>query len=136
VSNTPLTKPRRSARAEPVAGVGEFAHHGLGQLARHAVERADVGHHAQVDLLDHEEGIGAAVAQAAGRHEVHGATHAAALDSGDHREAGFGQGVEGGLQPPQLLAETLARKHRSGVQCLSAFEHRQVHPGREVPSGG
>ena len=129
-------QPLGALGAQPVAGVGQLAHHRFGDLLGHAVQRAHVGHHADVDLLDAEPGLAAAVAQAAGRGQVDRAADAAALDGGDDRKAHLGNGGEAQLQLLQLVAEALARGHVHRAQRAGVGEHAQVHAGAEVPAFG
>ena len=121
-------------RGQPVARVAQFAHHRLGQLLGHAVEGADVGHHAEVDFLDHEVGVARRVAQAAGGGHVHAAADAAALHRRDHRERRLGEGIQAGLQFFELFAEFLSPFHAFSRQGART-EHRYVQSGAEMRAG-
>ena len=86
-------------------GVGQLAHHAIADDPRQALQGADVGGHADVDLLDRELRVGGRVAHVAGRDQVDGAAQAVALDRREHRLAAVVDRVERGLQLENLATQ-------------------------------
>ena len=89
--------------AQAAAGVGQLLDHAQRDELGQALQRAHVGHHADVDLLDAEERILRGVADAARRDHVHRAADAAAMDGHDDRNAQVFQPREGGLHVGQQV---------------------------------
>ena len=102
-------------------------------------EGAQVGGDAQLDLLDAEEGLLAAVAQVAGADQIDAAADAGALDGRQHRHARPLQTAQALLQLQDRAAQVCAAPPELGVGVGigdGAAEHRQVHAGAEVPARG
>ena len=78
---------QRFLRAQAPSGVGQLFHYGQRNELGQALQRAHVGHHADVDFLNAEKRIGCGVANAARRHHVHRAANAAALNRCNHGHA-------------------------------------------------
>ena len=95
----------RLVRRHPAPGVGQLAADALGNQLGEPLQRAHVGGHADVDLLDAEEGVLGGVAHVAGGDHVDGATDAAALDGGEDRHAGLLEAAEGLLEVEQVGAQ-------------------------------
>ena len=78
------------------ARVGVFLGNGFGNEFGQALQRAHVCRHADVDLLNAEEGIAGCIAHAAACDHIHRAADAASLDGHDHGDAqalDFAEGV-------------------------------------------
>jgi hypothetical protein len=122
--------------AHATAGVGELARDALRDAAPQPLQRADVGGHPDVDLLHHEESVGAGVAQVRGGGEVEGPADAAALDGDEHRHTCLLESRRGPLQRLDGAARAGLPAAELGVGVgLAAGEHRQVHAGAEVLAG-
>jgi hypothetical protein len=96
-----LVRPAGPARG---AGEGHLAREALGDDLAEALQGADVGGHADVDLLHAEEGVLRRVAQVAGRHEVDRPADDAALHRRDDRHARLLQRGERPLQDAGVRA--------------------------------
>ena len=125
---------RRFLGAEFAPGVGQFAHHAVADQARQALQAADVGDHAEVDLLDREARVRGAVAHVGAGDQVHAAADAGAVDGGEHRLAAAFDAGERVLQVEDQVAQVLARARLAGVlhQRQDAHHHLQVDAGAEV----
>ena len=78
------------------ASVGVFLGDGFGDELGQALQRAHIRHHADVDLLNAEEGIAGRIAHAAACDHIHRAADAATLNGEDDRDAqalDFAEGV-------------------------------------------
>src|SRR5581483_3177085 len=102
-------------------------------------ERADVGRHADIDFLHHEERILGGVAAVAGTREIDAAADTAALDSDQHRHADFLHHVEGALNVQDggadvgANAAALMRRGRgAGADGGAAGEYGEVHTGSKM----
>ena len=128
---------QRTLGAHAVAAVGHLTchagRHDLGQALQHA----QVGGHADVNLLHGEEGVGAAHADIAGRGQVQRAAHAAALHRADRGKARLVQHIRAGHQAAQPVLEGQAVARGGQTQQVEpAGEHFQRHAGAEVPARG
>ena len=120
---------------QAAAGVGQFLDHRQRHQLGQALQRADVGHHADVDFLNDEERVVRGVAHAHGRDQIHRAAHAAALDGRDDGDAQRFQPGEGGLQPAQQVGDGGAAFGRGVVHADRAAKHVERHAGREMLAG-
>jgi hypothetical protein len=103
---------------------------------RQPLQHAEVGGHADVDLLHREEGVGAAHAQVAGGGQVERTADAAALDGGDDRKARLLDDVEAAHQLAQAVLEGQPRAAAAHVQHRhAAGEDVQRHAGAEMLAG-
>src|SRR3546814_9895107 len=71
----------RSLGRQAPPGIGQLAHQAGRHQMRQALQGADIGSHADVDLLDAEPGIRRAVAHVAGRNQVRSEEHTSELQS-------------------------------------------------------
>ena len=105
----------RLARGQAPSRIGEFAHHALRQQIAQARERADVGGHADVDLLDDEERVLGRVAAVADAGEIDAAADAAALYRHQNRNARAIEHVERLVELEHVLAEIGVARARAPV---------------------
>ena len=118
--------------AQAAAGVGQLFHHAQGDELGQALQRAHVGHHADVDLLDAEEGIRCGVAHAGGRDHVHRAADAPALDGHDHGDAQVVDAREGGLHVGEQVEDSGAAFGALVVHGDGTVEHFERHARAEM----
>ena len=121
--------------AHAPAGVGQLFDHGQRNELGQALQGAHVGHHADVDFLDAEEGLGTCVTQAAGGDHVHGAANAAALDGRNHRNAQFLQLGKRGLHVRKRVKHGGAPLGALVVHLDGAGKRVQRHARAEVLAG-
>jgi hypothetical protein len=131
-----------SAALYAAAGVGVLPDNPFGDELRQPLQGPHIGGHADVDLLNAEEGIGGRVAAVGGRDHVDAAADAPALDGHEHRHAGPLERGERILEllgrQPQLrpLAPDLARPVGAPAEeARIATEDAEVHAGGEVTTG-
>jgi len=124
---------------DSVAGVGPLAGHALGHQPAQALQRADVGRHGDVDLLNADEAVLGAIAAIGRRDHVDGAPDTAALHRCEHGKPGVRQGGEAALEvlhhEPQACVAAPLLGHARRTTKAALGEHRQVHSGREVLAG-
>ena len=124
------------------AGVRELADDALGNELRHPLQRADVGGHPDVDLGDREERVLGGVAHVGRGDHVDRPADAGALDRAEHRHAGRFEGGERLLELERSRSEAfvapaaMTRRRGATEPVVARREHRQVHPGAEVPALG
>ncbi len=110
------------------------------QQALQPLQHAEVGRHADVDLLHGEERVGRADAQVARRGEIERAADAGALHRADDRKARAVERVERGHQAAQLRLEREPLARVAGVQHglhrAVGGEGVERHAGAEVPAFG
>ncbi len=124
-----------AGRGQAPAGVGQLLDDAQRDQLGQALQRAYVGHHADIDLLDAEERVLGGVADAGGRHHVHRAADAAAVDRGDNRDAQRFDAGEGGLHVGQQVEDGGAAFGALVVHGDGTAEGFQRHAGREMPAG-
>ena len=123
------------------AGVGQFANNPLGNQLDQPRESADISGHANVDLIDGDEGVLAGIAHVAGGNQVDPATDTAALDGGEHRNAALLERGEGALHALNAVVKTgpvlQARSARSVLAGRDAVirKHAGVDARGEMRSG-
>ena len=115
---------------------GQFPRHTLRDQMRQALQRADIGGHADIDLLDGDEGIGAGVAAVAGGDQVHAAADAGPVDGGQHRDLAAFDHIECLLHLQHRAAQPvpLPRRFRLAVRLEQGGEILQVEAGGEMPT--
>ena len=126
---------QRFLRRQTAPGVGQLFHHRQWHEFGQALQRAHVGHHANVDFLNAKKCIGGGVTDAAGRHHVHRAAYAAALDGGYHRHAQRLQFGEGGLHVGQQIEHGGPAFGALVVHGNRAGKGLQRHAGAEMLAG-
>ena len=126
----------RALGADALAAVRHLAGDGRRDDLGQALQHAEVGRHADVDLLHAEEGVGAGVAQVARGGEVERPADAAALHRAQDRKARRVERIEAGHQAAQALLEAQPRAGGAGRQCeVAARKDVESHAGAEVLAG-
>ena len=124
--------------ADVAAGVGHLARPALADDAGQALQDADVGGEAHVDLLERELRARGGVAQVAGDGEVEAGADADALDRGEDGDTAALDGGEDVLEVEDQPAQRLARPAGVGAvggHALDLAEHREVDARAEVLPG-
>jgi hypothetical protein len=119
-------------RIKLAAGVGQLAGDALPHQLGQALQGAHVGHHADVDFLDGEERVAAAVAHVGAGDQVNAAADAAAMDGGQHGLAAALQAGEGVLHVEDDAAQLFAHaaSQSSAIWLAQAHHHLQVDARR------
>ena len=114
-------------------GIGQLACDAVAHQLGQALQGAHVGRHTNVDLLDGEAGVCAAVTHVGTGHQINAATNTGAVDGGQHRLAAALQAGEGVLHVQNDAAQRLAGAGIAVVLDLraQAHHHLQVDAGTE-----
>ena len=118
------------------AGIGQFAHQAGRDQIGQALQRADIGGHADIDFLDAKEGVGGAQANVASRNQIDPATDARALDRGDHRDPAAVDHRETFLHVENGPAQALAATPHVATIIRQGLEHAKIEPGGEMAAHG
>ncbi|MNZ98917.1 hypothetical protein D3C78_1182220 [compost metagenome] len=126
----------RFVGTEGAPRISEFTQHAVPDDPGQALQCANIGGHADIDLLDGELRVLGRVTHVAGGNQVDGPAQAVALDRGEHGFAAIVHGVERGLQLQDLAPQQACIAPCVLAQLVGhACQHHQVDAGGKMLAG-
>ncbi|MNQ73775.1 hypothetical protein D3C85_885180 [compost metagenome] len=123
----------RFVGAKRATSVSQFAQHAVTDDPRQALQRANVGGHADVDFLDRKLCVLGGITHVARGNQVDGATQAVTLNGRKHRFAAVIDRIERRLQGEDLAPQQARIASDVLAQLIGhAGQHHQVDPRGEM----